>query len=328
MTEKEPRYTVTVYTAAPGTPLEKSGGTSMAGHMYYAISDGTRTESFGFAPKEHGSSSGPGKVYDTDVADYKDPYYARTMEITKEQYEKLQEFGRDPAKQGFDMEYKGLTNSCVDFTWGGLNHAGLHQRRLFGTIEDKSFEGDLKPLNNIDNIKTIQAPFPDSDLNAERKNPMPGRNWKQWLISDADPSMNGQDMALRSVPAVRDPLHVQAESAVMRMEASQGRAYDGDSARLAASAACLGKQCKFDAIDHVVLGGNPTASGRGEHMFVVQGDLHDAAHQRAQMKTQDALAAPVEQSESRLQAMRQAEQLQLAHAPPAQELAMSPQHRM
>lgn len=111
MTEKDPRYTVTVYVAAPGTPLEESGGTSAAGHMYYSISDGKRSESFGFAPQEHGSSSGPGKVYDTDVADYKAPRFARTMEIDKAQYDKLREFGRDPAEYGFDMEYGGLSNS-------------------------------------------------------------------------------------------------------------------------------------------------------------------------------------------------------------------------
>lgn len=35
----EDRYRVTVYVAAPGTPL-REGGTSAAGHMYYSISDG------------------------------------------------------------------------------------------------------------------------------------------------------------------------------------------------------------------------------------------------------------------------------------------------
>lgn len=199
MTEKDPRYTVTVYVAAPGTPLEKSGGTSGAGHMYYSISDGTRSESFGFAPKEHGSSSGPGKVYDTDVADYKDPRYARTMEISKEQYDKLKEFGRDPEKHGFDMKYGGLTNSCIDFTWGGLNHAGLHKiiQTKGGPLELKRFEGDVKPLNNIDDIKSIKPPMPDSDLNKERTNPMPERTLKQRLISSADSPENDQAIPSR-----------------------------------------------------------------------------------------------------------------------------------
>lgn len=199
MAEKEPHYTVTVYVAAPGTQLQKSGGTSAAGHMYYSISDGKHNDSFGFAPKEHGSSSGPGKVYDTDVADYKDPRYARTMEISKDQYDKLKEFGRNPQKHGFDMEYGGLKNSCVDFTWGGLNHAGLHRNFLSraGEHEDKSFDGDVKPLNNIDEIRSIRAPLPGSDLNKERLNPMPERTWKQRVISSADPPENDRDIASR-----------------------------------------------------------------------------------------------------------------------------------
>ncbi len=213
MAEKDPRYTVTVYVAAPGTPLEKSGGTSAAGHMYYSISDGTRSESFGFAPKEHGSSSGPGKVFDTDVADYKDPRYTRTMEISREQYEQLKAFGRDPAKHGFDMEYGGLSNSCIDFTWGALNHAGLHRQQmtLFGMRQDKDFEGDIKPLNNIDDIKSIKAPYPDSNLNTERTNPMPERSFGQWFISSAEPPENGKGIApqLESVVQndIRDDRH-------------------------------------------------------------------------------------------------------------------------
>lgn len=63
-------------------------------------------------------------------------------------------------------------------------------------------------------------------------------------------------------------------------------------------------------------------------MFVVQGAPDDPSHQRAQMKTQDALAVPVEESESRLQSMRQAEQQQAMFAPRTQDMAMAPQFRM
>ncbi|MEO6518565.1 MAG: hypothetical protein ABIO17_06185 [Pseudoxanthomonas sp.] len=74
-----------------------AGGTSAAGHVRYSISDGTEEKRYGFAPIVHGQSSGPGKAYETDVKDYKDPCYSRTMEITKGQYDKLQEFGK-PAR--------------------------------------------------------------------------------------------------------------------------------------------------------------------------------------------------------------------------------------
>lgn len=88
MKSPETHYTVTIYVAAPGSPLA-GGGTSAAGHVYYSVSDGKSNNSYGFAPLTHGESSGPGGVSTTDVADYKDPYYSRTLEISKDQYETL-----------------------------------------------------------------------------------------------------------------------------------------------------------------------------------------------------------------------------------------------
>ncbi len=217
----ENRYIARVYVAVPGTPLAvPAGGTSAAGHVYYSISDGTEEKSYGFAPIVHGQSSGPGKVYETDVKDYKDPYYSRTMEITKEQYGKLQEFGKAPATHGFDMEYGWVSNSCIDFTWGALNHAGLHRDTLF--TKDKNYEGTLKPLDNIQDIKTIDAPFPKSELNTEQQNKMPAQTLKQWLISEQQdgPTGPGRDPASERRP---DPLISQAEAAVRRLDDRAGR---------------------------------------------------------------------------------------------------------
>lgn len=185
----EKTYTVTVYVAAPGTPLQlpqEKGGTSAAGHMFYTVSNGKDVQSFGFAPIEHGASTGPGKVFSSDLENYKDPRYARTMEVSKEQYDKLVEFGRDPAKHGFNMQYGGLKNSCIDFTWGALNHAGLHQQVQGKPVSN--FEGDLKPLNNIDDIKSIEAPVPGSKFNSEKTNPMPARSLRQWMLSELQPA--------------------------------------------------------------------------------------------------------------------------------------------
>jgi hypothetical protein len=69
-------YTVTIYVAAPGTPLLKDGqpaGTSAAGHVYYVTSDGQRTNSFGFAPIKHGVSKGAGEVSYSDFKEYQKP---------------------------------------------------------------------------------------------------------------------------------------------------------------------------------------------------------------------------------------------------------------
>lgn len=60
------KYAVTLYVAAPGTPL-LDGGTSAAGHMYYTVTHGKEQTSFGFAPIGHGVMSGPGKVYNNDA---------------------------------------------------------------------------------------------------------------------------------------------------------------------------------------------------------------------------------------------------------------------
>nr|WP_254845880.1 hypothetical protein [Xanthomonas axonopodis] len=110
MDDHEKRYAVTVYVAAAGTPL-MAGGTSFGGHMYYSIDDGTTVKSYGFSPIKHGEASGPGKVSFNDVDTYQKPYYSRTMEIDKAQYEKLEAFGAAPAKHGFNMEYHGAKNS-------------------------------------------------------------------------------------------------------------------------------------------------------------------------------------------------------------------------
>lgn len=328
MQEQEKRYTVTIYVAAPGTPLALSGGTSLPGHVYYSVNDGKVTNSYGFAPATHGESSGPGKVYDKDNKDYKDPRYSRTMEISKEQYDKLQEFGKDPAKHNFDMKYDGVANSCIDFTWGALNHARLHRDTLLG--KDKDFEGTLKPLDNIRDIKSIDAPFPKSELNKEQQNKMPERTPLQWLISDQQqgaPAGRGRDQASAHQ---QDPLFVQAEAAVRRLEAKTGREYDGQSACLAASAACLAKANGLSQIDHVLLSEARGTLRGGENMFVVQGEPGDPAQRRVQMKTQDAINTPIDQSVVQLQTLNQTPHRQLqVHAieDPGREI-ISPQMRM
>ena len=199
------QYVLTVYVAAPGTPLtnpeDTPGQTSAAGHMYYGIKHGAEKLSFGFAPRDHGVSKGPGKITDFEVNNYKDPRYQRTIEITKEQYEKLKDFGPDPQKFGFNLFYKGMSNSCIDFTWAALSHAGIYKTDYAGRAgrtADKNYEGSLKPLDNIDAIKSIRAPVPQSPLNKEHYNPMPPQSAFQWLLSE------------NAAPASAHPLFAQA----------------------------------------------------------------------------------------------------------------------
>ena len=194
------RYTVTVYVAAPGTPLTKEDGSplllpgsnkqdySVVGHLYYKISDGTRdgTKGFGFAPKKAGKPFGEGEIKKDEFKKYQNPIYERTLEISEQQYKKLLNYGNNPALGGFDQtKYRGTHNSCVDFLYGGLAYAHvynperskLNPRSWFG---DKNYEGEFKVRPNMDELDKIpnQKEFEHSELNTplheRRKNPEPG----------------------------------------------------------------------------------------------------------------------------------------------------------
>lgn len=85
-------YTLTIYLAAPGTPIRMPGTQehpSTAGHAYYSISDGKAEVGYGFSPITTGIRGGQVVMDEHDF--YQRPAYARTMEITAEQYQKLRE---------------------------------------------------------------------------------------------------------------------------------------------------------------------------------------------------------------------------------------------
>lgn len=181
------RYTVTIYAAAPGTPL-KSGGVSTPGHLFYttSTSDGGELQSFGFAPVTKGDMYGPGDRWDDDIKQYQNPFYARTMEVTAEQYEKLNAFGKKPEDYGFSKTYSA-TNNCVDYTWSALRHAGINastdHAKTLNWIGIK-YEGRSVPLHNVDAIKSIPAPLPESKQNQEKNNPLPDLDWWQKPLTE------------------------------------------------------------------------------------------------------------------------------------------------
>lgn len=100
-----------------------------------------------------------------------------------------------------------------------------------------------------------------------------------------------------------EPLYRQAEAAVRRLDAGLGRDYDETSARMAASLAWLAKESTLTRIDHVVLSEQNDSVRKGENVFVVQGDLHDASRRMAYMKTADAVNTSVEASLARMQSL-------------------------
>ncbi|HIE5513199.1 TPA: XVIPCD domain-containing protein [Stenotrophomonas maltophilia] len=308
------RYIVSIYVAAPGTPL-RAGGTSMAGHVYYTVSDGKTSHSLGFAPEEHGARSGPGKVYTNDADQYQKPIYRRDMEISKEQYDKLLAFGNAPAKHGFEMNYNGASNSCIDFTWGALNHAGLHRHNILG-MERKGFEGNLKPLDNVDAIRSIRAPFPDSELNREVRNPMPERTLMQRLISEQHLPQKDREL-LESI-----------RSKVAEVDQQHGRAYDDASERISASLLALAKEKGIERVDYVALSQATADAGAGQRIFLIEGDPANPAHTRASMETATAAQAPVEQSFAKVGQLEQDQKAQALAVGQEPQLAVQEQSMM
>ncbi|WP_309688545.1 XVIPCD domain-containing protein [Stenotrophomonas sp. SORGH_AS_0321] len=243
----------------------------------------------GWQPDKRVDGVYTGKVSLFDAESYVDPYYARTIEVTREQYEKIREFGAEPTSFGFDPKYDAFSNGCTDFTWGALNHAGLHMQ--VGPIPIERHEGALKPLNNIPAIESIKAPFPESDLNKVERNPMPERDWKQFLLSDSDRVM--MDQVNRSVAS---------------LDAAHGRTPDETSERMCGSLFCLAKENGLSRVDHVLLSQANEQGHAGTNVFVVQGDPSDPAHLRASMPTAVAAQTPVSESMEQAQQISQSQQ--------------------
>ena len=308
--DTENSYTATVYLAAPGTPIAnpKTGeidGKSLPGHMYYMISDGFEKQGYGFAPKDHGSPLGAGQVYDRDFESYQDPYYARTVEITREQYEKLKEYGDAGAKGQetyFDLYYNGATNSCIDFTWGALNHAGLHQQLGLPNSQSmplRNADGQVMPLSNIAALESIPSPFPKSLLNDVDRNPAPD-GWVEKAgqakasalehvqgkvqdvlndikceafpkLPDCPPDGASLDQK-RALPDPRDPtspghrMYGQIEAGVARLDAEHGRSFDTTSERLTMSAYVDAHAARVTSADHIAFNNTGTPQKDGSQV--------------------------------------------------------------
>lgn len=97
-------------------------------------------------------------------------------------------------------------------------------------------------------------------------------------------------------PPSSDPLVAQAEAAVRALEQRLGRGSDATSACMSASLACLAKSEGFTRIDAAVLSAAGDRVRAGENVFIVQGALSDPTNRVAHMRTQDAIAMPVDQS--------------------------------
>ncbi len=332
----KPRYTVEIVIAAPGTPLVDERGvqkvvdgvpqTSGPGHMFYVLHGPDKTtRSFGFAPTEHGSMNGPGEVMKTDAVEYRNPHYSRTLEISEQQYRKLEAFGAHPDKYGFDLQYKDVRNNCVDFTWEALNHAGIQRKSSIDVnalggpagqlLPDVRIPLDIKgagkdafrPLRNIHGVDSIDPPFPDSELNQRKTNPLPERSLKQHMLSDAEGmgERSGDLLARHS----NDPLLSQIHQGVARLDAERGRAFDATSENISASLYALAKANGLTQVDHVLLSDRTAQPDAAQNIFIVQRERNDPAQLRASMPTAVAAQTPAETSFERAEQLSQSAQV-------------------
>lgn len=194
-------YTVTIYLAAPGTTVSDQHGalhSSSAGHAYYMVSNGKDQDGYGFSPIKTGVI-GPGQVVRDEHEMYQNPRFAYTLEITQGQYEKLKSYGEagvDRSGKQFDLYYNGFSNSCVDYVWTGLSQAGLRPKL---EKPDPGFEGTMKVLPNIDALKSIPKPFPDSKLNSSHENPLPKKqSTLQKLLTEVEGELPQERVAALS----------------------------------------------------------------------------------------------------------------------------------
>lgn len=182
-------YTVTVYLAAPGTTVANQDGllhSSSAGHAYFMVSNSKDKHGYGFSPISTGVM-GPGQVVKDEYKTYQNPRYAYRLEITEEQYEKLKAYGEagvNKNEKQFGLYYNGASNSCVDFVWTGLRQAGLRPKL---DSPDRDFDGTMKVLPNLDALKSIPKPFPNSTLNTLEENPLPKKPTRlQKLLTEVE----------------------------------------------------------------------------------------------------------------------------------------------
>ena len=232
----EPKYVLTVYIAAPNTllfdgngrPLEKNGEIqySLPGHVFYSISnDGDKTrQSYGFEPKPSGMMK-PGHKAENDHLKYRNPAYERRIEITKEQYEALKNFGNNPDGHGFSTaRYNAFNHSCIDFVHTALRYAKVHDAkiahidRVNSSPRLVSTDGYVKVLPNKIFFNEIKEPFPNSELNRKIERELPeAPNWRRaisgWFLSQEDnperalpsvtqnPQLAAKDMAYQLLAA-------------------------------------------------------------------------------------------------------------------------------
>lgn len=157
---------------------------SSVGHVFYSISDngGVTKKGYGFSPIIS-SPVWKGHAVSDEQNIYQQFAYKRTFEISKEQYEKLKNFGESSLDKDHRLKVARLTegkfstntyragdNSCVDYVFHALRYSGIYDHKAmkvrasnkineYGEVVYESMlvqdDGRINVLNNariFDNI--------------------------------------------------------------------------------------------------------------------------------------------------------------------------------
>lgn len=179
-----------------------------------------------------------------------------------------------------------------------INYQNAQGLPATGNLDPATLQRLVPPTQNQD------APAPNAPAPTA-----PAPNAAPVTPQDTQPTAPGNRGPVHGSLGSNDPLLPQAEAATRRLDASLGRQYDGDSACMAASAACLARKQGLTGIDHIVLSSaNAQGVAAGQNLIVVQGDLQNPGRQLASMRTDDAVRTPVADSVAQLNRMYEANQ--------------------
>ena len=177
----------------------------------------------------------------------------------------------------------------IDGAWSAVSRDDLTRARHRNGIVDlfEDAERQTRTLLHVDPTAPVLRPAGTDArrVGVERSEP----------AAPSLPGISGSPLGSSS-----HPLLDQARAGVHRLDRDLGRTPDDASERMSASLAALAQARGLTRIDHVVLSAQTDALSAGANVFVIQGDLGDPARRVGHMRTQDAVATPVEASLSQL----------------------------
>jgi hypothetical protein len=259
------------------------------GHAWLSVTRDGQTQYYGLWPDDHPRVRDNGDGTDIRVGQEKgfrssaDRYYALSPAQVKQLDDALK------ANVAWSP-----TTTCAG--WASDTVSSVTGKKLAAS-EFLSIETPRKLAETIHGLEAKEPTAPDRP-----HAPSPQQEASDSFKSDSPPTRPRAQHLHAPHAAVTDPMYRQAEDAVRRLDDSMGKTYDSHRARMAASLAYHAKDNGLEHIDHVVLNVATPSLKAGENVFVVQGGINDATNRVAQMKTQDALAAPIEHSLGQLAA--------------------------